>query len=644
MNTLLIANRGEIALRVMRTARRLGWACVAIHTDLDADAPHVRAADRAVRVSSYLDIDAVVAAARESGAGFVHPGYGFLSERAPFARALAEAGITLVGPSGDVMDAMGRKDAAREVALAAGVPVVPSWSLDDDPATYAYPVLVKAAAGGGGKGMRVVRSAEDYAEAFAAAQREALSSFGDDTILVEKYVESGRHVEVQVMGDSHGTVLHFFERDCSTQRRHQKVLEEAPAPTIDEEQRAGLTGSAVALAAQCGYTGAGTVEFLLDNATGEFYFLEMNTRLQVEHPVTEEVVRIDGERVDLVELQLRVATGEPLGIDQSQIRLEGHAIEARVYAEDSFHGFLPQAGRTSIVRWGTGDGVRVDHALEPGQEVSTSYDPMLGKVIAWGADREAARTALVGALDDTAILGITTNTGFLRTLAASADFRDATIDTAWLDRHEVPEPDGSTALVLAAWTEVLLDTMPGSRHGGSGPWRSDGWRMGGEPAADTVVLGDVHVVVDRHRGQVSHAGATHDVRLVSAEDHTVHLLVDGVAEHAVLDVQRDVVDVVHRGQRWVWVRPDPFADHAAAAGDGTLLAPMPGTVLAVNVAEGQAVAEGETLGVMEAMKMELALKAPFAGTVTSVGAATGDLVKLGAALFVVEALAEGIGG
>ncbi|WP_343997139.1 acetyl/propionyl/methylcrotonyl-CoA carboxylase subunit alpha, partial [Nocardioides furvisabuli] len=616
---------------------------------LDADAPHVRAADRAVRVSSYLDIDAVVAAARESGAGFVHPGYGFLSERAQFARALAGAGITLVGPSGEVMDAMGRKDAAREVALAAGVPVVPSWSLDDDPAAYSYPVLVKAAAGGGGKGMRVVRSPADYAEAFAAAQREAQSSFGDDTILVEKYVESGRHVEVQVMGDSHGTVLHFFERDCSTQRRHQKVLEEAPAPTISDEQRAAITSSAVALAEQCGYTGAGTVEFLLDNVTGEFYFLEMNTRLQVEHPVTEEVVRVDGGRVDLVELQLRVATGEPLGIDQSQVTLEGHAIEARVYAEDSFRGFLPQAGRTSIVRWPHSlveEGaqrlsrepvVRVDHALEPGQEVSTSYDPMLGKVIAWGADREAARTALVGALDDTAILGITTNTGFLRTLAASDDFRDATIDTAWLDRHEVPEPDGSVALVLAAWTEVLLDTMPGSRHGGSGPWRSDGWRMGGDPAADTVVLGDAHVVVDRHRGQVSHAGATHDVRLVSAQDHAAHLLVDGVAEHAVLDVRRDVVDVVHRGQRWVWERPDPFADHAAAAGDGTLLAPMPGTVLAVHVAEGQTVAEGETLGVMEAMKMELALKAPFAGTVTSVGAVTGDLVKLGAALFVVEA-------
>ena len=652
MPTLLIANRGEIALRVMRTAHRLGWRTIAIHTDLDAEAPHVRAADAVVRVGSYLDIDAVVAAARESEAGFVHPGYGFLSERAPFARALADAGITLVGPTGDVMDAMGRKDAAREVAVAAGVPVVPSYGLDEDPDTFSYPVLVKAAAGGGGKGMRVVRSAAELPEAMASAAREAASSFGDDTLLIEKYVESGRHIEVQVMGDAHGNVRHFFERDCSTQRRHQKVLEEAPAPTLSPEQRAAITRSGVDLARAVGYTNAGTVEFLLDNATGEFYFLEMNTRLQVEHPVTEEVVRVDGwadaGRVDLVELQLRVATGEPLPFGQDAITLQGHAIEARVYAEDTSRGFLPQAGRTSIVQWPSlveevaqrparDPRVRVDHALEPHQDVSTSYDPMLGKVIAWGADREAARAALVAALDETAILGITTNTGFLRALAASDEFRDTTIDTAWLDDHEVAAPDAGLALVFGAWTQVLLDTTPGSRHAATGPWRADGWRMGADPAPDTVALGDQLVVVDRHHGTVTHAGTTYDVRLVSAADHTVHLLVDGRAEHAVLNVQRDLVDVVHRGQRRSWERPDPFGDHIAAAGDGTLVAPMPGTVLAVNVVPGQAVAEGETLGVMEAMKMELALKAPFAGTVTSVGATVGDLVKLGAKLFVVEA-------
>ncbi|GAA1911191.1 acetyl/propionyl/methylcrotonyl-CoA carboxylase subunit alpha [Nocardioides hwasunensis] len=607
MNTLLIANRGEIALRVMRTAARLGWSTVAIHTDLDVDAPHVRAADRAVRVESYLDIDAVVAAARESGAGYVHPGYGFLSERAPFARALAEAGITLVGPSGDVMDAMGRKDAAREVAVAAGVPVVPSYSLDDDPATFDYPVLVKAAAGGGGKGMRVVHRIGDYAEALAAAQREARSSFGDDTMLVEKYVESGRHIEVQVMGDTHGTVLHFFERDCSTQRRHQKVLEEAPAPTITAAQQAAITASAVALAEQCGYTGAGTVEFLLDNASGEFYFLEMNTRLQVEHPVTEEVVRVASdqgrERVDLVELQLLVATGEPLPFGQDALTLEGHAIEARVYAEDSFNGFLPQAGVATHVAWPGEEGVRVDHALESGQEVSTSYDPMLGKVVAWGPDRESARNALVEALGRTEIAGLTTNTGFLRTLVASEEFRVEAIDTAWLDRNDVPAPDDTEARQLAAAALVPA--------GAAGPWQADGWRSGADPAPVRVEVG----------------GELVDVPTQPAPGFV------GVTSAA--------VEVVLRGQRFVFTRPDPFADAAAAAGDGTLLAPMPGTVLAVNVAEGQEVAEGETLGVMEAMKMELALTSPFAGTVTSVAPSVGDLVKLGAVLFVVEPASAG---
>ncbi|MBW8749887.1 MAG: ATP-grasp domain-containing protein, partial [Propionibacteriales bacterium] len=411
IHTLLIANRGEIALRVMRTAAALGIRTVAIHTALDAGAPHTRAADALVEVPSYLDIDAVVDAARRSGATAIHPGYGFLSERAEFARAIEKAGLKLVGPSADVMEQMGRKDAAREVAVAAGVPVVPSWSADlvstGSTTDLDFPVLVKAAAGGGGKGMRVVRTPADYADAVAAARRESQAAFGDDTLLVEKYVESGRHIEVQVIGDSHGTVLHLFERDCSTQRRHQKVLEEAPAPTITEETRALVTRSAVALAAQVGYENAGTVEFLLDNATGEAYFLEMNTRLQVEHPVTELVTGLD-----LVELQLRVAAGEPLPVTQDDVRLRGHAIEARVYAEDSFGGFLPQAGTAALVRWSSH--ARVDHALESGQIVTTSYDPMLGKVIAHGPDRESARQALLAALDESGVLGLTTNLGFLR--------------------------------------------------------------------------------------------------------------------------------------------------------------------------------------------------------------------------------------
>jgi len=654
MKTLLIANRGEIALRVMWTARRMGIRTVAIHTDLDVAAPHVRTADEVVRVESYLDIDAVVAAARASGADAIHPGYGFLSERAAFARAVEAAGIKLVGPSSAVMEQMGRKDAAREIAVKAGVPVVPSYSLDDPVEEMRFPVLVKAAAGGGGKGMRVVREPGGFAEAVAAARREASSSFGDDTLLVEKYVERGRHIEVQVLADAHGNVVHLFERDCSTQRRHQKVLEEAPAPTISEETRRSVTGAAVALASEVGYENAGTVEFLLDDATGEVYFLEMNTRLQVEHPVTESVVKwtnpqqratgTAGEPVDLVRLQLLVAAGEPLPFSQADLGLAGHAIEARVYAEDSFGGFLPQAGATTIVRWpgldslaaarypATDGPVRVDAALESGQVVSTAYDPMLGKVIARGPDRESARQALVAALDETAILGLTTNVGFLRALAASDEFRDAGIDTAWLDRHTVEEPSREVARVVAAWTAAYVWTLDDDA---GHPFHADGWRLGADPAPVLVEL-DRPVLVDRAGGVVDPGDGPVQVQQFSAEQHTVVLGVDGTRQRAVVDVTAHAVEVVHRGQRHVFERPDVFGDHALDVSDGAILAPMPGTVLDVRVEAGQAVAEGEVLGAMEAMKMELALKAPFAGTVAEVGAAAGDQVALGARLFLVE--------
>ncbi|HEX7716001.1 MAG TPA: biotin carboxylase N-terminal domain-containing protein, partial [Marmoricola sp.] len=619
LTSLLIANRGEIALRVIRTARRMGIRTVAIHTALDADAPHVRAADASAEVPAYLDVDAVVDAARRTGATAIHPGYGFLSERAEFARAVEKAGLKLVGPSAEVMEQMGRKDAARTLAVEAGVPVVPSWPHHDAetaPDAAVFPVLVKAAAGGGGKGMRVVRSAEEYADAVAAARRESLAAFGDDTLLVEKYVESGRHVEVQVLADAHGHVVHLFERDCSTQRRHQKVLEEAPAPTISAETRAQITRSAVAMAERVGYENAGTVEFLLDNATGEAYFLEMNTRLQVEHPVTELSVTIQGRHPDLVELQLRVAAGEPLAFGQDDVRLDGHSIEARVYAEDSFGGFLPQAGTASLVRWPRG--VRVDHALESGQVVSTAYDPMLGKVIAHGPDRESARRALLVALDETGILGLTTNVGFLRALVAREEFRDATIDTAWLDTAVVEPPPADLARVAVAWVSAMLG-QAGEAH----PFQADGWRSGA-PAAPYVVALDRPVRVDRAGGRVD----DHAVHQVSAEDHVLVLEVDGRREVSVVNVQPDALEATHRGQRFAFERPDPFGDRGPVAGDGTLLAPMPGTVLAVDVAEGETVVEGQRLGVLEAMKMELALKAPFAGTVTQVGAATGDQVQL----------------
>ncbi|MEZ0577343.1 biotin carboxylase N-terminal domain-containing protein [Nocardioides sp. MH1] len=573
-STVYIANRGEIAARVARTCSGLGIRAVA-GTD------------------AFLDADAQVAAALAAGAEAVHPGYGFLSENAGFARAVADAGLTWIGPTPEVIERMGRKDAAREIAVAAGVPVVPQGT------DAAFPVLVKAAAGGGGKGMRIVRSAAELDEAIAAAKRESLAAFGDDTMLIEKYVERGRHIEVQVMGDSHGNVVHLLTRECSAQRRHQKVIEEAPAPYLADDVRERIHGAAVTLAESVGYTNAGTVEFLLDAATGDFYFLEMNTRLQVEHPVTEEATGLD-----LVQLQLLVAAGHPLPFEQHEVVAATHAIEARVYAEDAYNGFLPQAGRATLVRWPHGrPGVRIDHALESGQVVSTAFDPMLGKVIGYGSDREDARRELVAALDETVILGLTTNTGFLRELAASEPFATGEIDTAWLDRNPPVAPDPAPARELAAhlWQQQRATT--------SGPFASDGFRLGGPAAPTLVEIGGVVV-----RVTPGSPSQRRDAAIVT--------------EHG--------VELAHRGQRYVFERPDAAADHAAEASDGTVVAPMPGTVLDVRVAEGATVAAGDVLGVVEAMKMELALKAPYDGVVTSVSATAGAQVALGAPLFTVE--------
>ncbi|MCZ4500449.1 MAG: Carbamoyl-phosphate synthase chain ATP-binding [Marmoricola sp.] len=635
--TLLVANRGEIAIRVMRTARAMGLRTVAVYSEGDREAPHVRYADAAVLIGptpateSYLSIPAILKAAADTGAEAIHPGYGFLSERAEFARAVVAAGLVFVGPSAEVMDRMGRKDHAREIAIAAGVPVVPTDGAD-------FPVLVKAAAGGGGKGMRIVRAAADLDEAVAAAQREALSAFGDDTILIEKYVERGRHVEVQVIGDDQGTVLHLFERDCSTQRRHQKVIEEAPAPTISAAMRATLTEASVALAQQVGYVNAGTVEFLVDDRPGveAAYFLEMNTRLQVEHPVTEMVVQVKGRRLDLVELQLRVAMGEPLPLTQDDVVLNGHAIEARVYAEDAFNGFLPQAGTAEVVRWS--ERARNDVALEPGQVVSSSYDPMLGKVIVHGSDRAAARRLLIGALDSTAILGLTTNVGFLRALAASEAFRDCEIDTAWLDRNpDAITPAGDrVAAVFAAWAiaDDEIGHEPGRPFG-----TADGWRLAGPaaPAGIALVVDGVESLWSVSWKRVVGPYGESSTRLVSREPGRLRLEVDGRIREAAVRVRPRSVDVVFLGNTFTFVRPDPFAlDSRSAGGDGSVLAPMPGTVLAVDVVEGTEVEAGQRLGVMEAMKMELALKAPYAGTVTLVTAKVGDQVQLKQQLFLVQ--------
>jgi acetyl/propionyl-CoA carboxylase alpha subunit len=553
IRTILVANRGEIALRVIRTARAMGLRTVAVYSDADAASPHVRAADAAVRLGpapaaeSYLNIAAVLDAARTAGADAVHPGYGFLSEHAGFAEACRAAGLVFIGPPAAVISALGRKDAARELAERARVPVLRSYRPEQVPPDV-FPVLVKAASGGGGKGMRIVRDPAELPGALDSARREAQSAFGDGTVLVERYLEHGRHVEVQILADNHGTVLHLGERDCSVQRRHQKVVEESPAPTIGPALRERLLDAAVRLCREVGYVNAGTVEFIV--AGEEFFFLEVNTRLQVEHSVTELVTGLD-----LVELQIRVARGEPL--PRLSARPDGHAIEVRVYAEDAEHGFLPQAGTAERVSWPVPvdpGALRVDTALRGGGEVTAYYDPMVAKVTAHGADREAARRALLEALEGTEISGLITNLPFLRTLLGSAEFADAAIDTSWLDTH----PD--------------LPFHPRLGPDGPTPFDArDGWRLGAPPAP-------ARAETDRFGGP----------------------------------------------------------GEAAADADGTVRAPMPGTVLALKASVGQRVTAGEPLGVLEAMKMEHTLTAPCDGLVTEVGAAVGEQVPLGHPLFHVE--------
>jgi acetyl-CoA/propionyl-CoA carboxylase, biotin carboxylase, biotin carboxyl carrier protein len=645
--TVLVANRGEIALRIVRACAKAGLRSVAVYSDADRDALHVREADVATRIGpapadeSYLSIPALLEAAERTGADAVHPGYGFLSERAEFARAVTDAGLVFIGPGADVMAAMGRKDRAREIAKAAGLPVVPAadsgvTDLDKVVDEVGLPLLVKAAAGGGGKGMRIVRTQADLADAVAAARREAAAAFVDDTVLFERYVEHGRHIEVQILGDEHGTVVHLFERDCSVQRRHQKVLEEAPASQISAGVRRLVTSAAVDLAREVGYVNAGTVEFLV--AGEDAFFLEMNTRLQVEHPVTEVVTGLD-----LVALQFAVAQGEAIPFTQDDVVVHGHAIEARVYAEDPYAGFLPQAGLTHVVSWPTR--ARVDAALESGQRVGTSYDPMLGKIIVSGATREVARRALVSALDEAAVLGLTTNLGFLRALADSDAYRDAAIDTGWLDSH----PDAFVlttpvaAWCLAAWALATSRESDQKHPFGVG----DGWRSGAAPAVVPIELTDTLtrnpeatrvLAVDLAGGSITGPTASVAVRALVASDTDLRLEVDGVVQEGHVLVGDHDVAVAYRGQTYVFSRPDAFGPAGRTSSvDGSVSAPMPGTVLSVAVTVGDHVDAGATLGVLEAMKMELALKAPHAGAVAEVHAVVGAQVDLGAALFLVEA-------
>jgi acetyl-CoA/propionyl-CoA carboxylase, biotin carboxylase, biotin carboxyl carrier protein len=638
LSRVLIANRGEIAVRVARTLRRLGVESVAVFSDADADAVHVRAADRAVRLGpaaaseSYLDVGKAIAAAVASGAEAIHPGYGFLSERPAFARACADAGVTFIGPSPEAMALLGDKVAAKATASAAGVPVVPGISAGaagalTDAEIFEWvggerlPVLLKAAAGGGGKGMRVVRALDDLPEAIGAARREAAAAFGDDRLLVERYLERSRHIEVQLIADAHGTALHLGERECSLQRRHQKVIEEAPSPVVDAALRERMGEAACALARAAGYVGAGTVELIAErDDPSSFYFLEVNARLQVEHPVTELVTGLD-----LVELQLRVAAGEPLGLAQSDVSLSGHAVEARVYAEDPANGFLPSTGRVVAYRPPAGAGVRVDSGIEEGSEVTAHYDPMLAKVIAHGSDRGVALARLDRALAELRVVGPTTNAPWLRALLARAEVRAGTLDTELIERlgDEVAVPARTADLPGSAVLALL--GAPRSDD----PWDAlDGWRLGGVRAPARMRL-------DGPDGEVPGIALSAGVRRVPAGlevegeggmTRTVEVFPDGAA-----------VWLVDDGVPSRWA---PAVDRAGArSAGGSLDAPMPGTVIDVRTEPGAAVATGDVLVVLESMKMELAIQAPADGTVADVFVATGDRVTQSQPLVALEAAA-----
>ncbi|WP_405789014.1 ATP-grasp domain-containing protein [Streptomyces sp. NBC_00029] len=665
-STVLVANRGEIAVRVIRTLRQLGIRSVAVFSDADADARHVREADTAVRIGpaaaaeSYLSVERLLDAARRTGAEAVHPGYGFLAENAAFAQACADAGLAFIGPPASAISLMGDKIRAKETVKAAGVPVVPGSSgsgLTDAELVSAsmeigMPVLLKPSAGGGGKGMRLVRDEAVLAEEIAAARREARSSFGDDTLLVERWIDRPRHIEIQVLADAHGNVVHLGERECSLQRRHQKVIEEAPSVLLDEKTRAAMGAAAVDAARSCGYVGAGTVEFIVPGGDpSSYYFMEMNTRLQVEHPVTELITGLD-----LVELQLRVASGEPLGFDQSDVTLTGHAIEARVCAEDPARGFLPSGGTVLALTEPSGGAVRTDSGLTAGVPVGSTYDPMLSKVIVHGPDRPTALRMLRAALADTVILGVQTNAGFLRRLLAHPDVVSGDLDTGLVER-DLPSllPEGVPDEVYAT-AALLAQPLPGAdRNGWTDPFdAASGWRLGGTPAWTVHhfrLPGQDPVTIETRlsaagsasrasevRGPGQSSGAPACGRILSRTPDTVTVELDGVTHRFSHAASPEGTWLGRDADSWHVQSYDPVVANLGGAGHGganTLAAPMPGTVTVVKVAVGDTVTAGQSLLVVEAMKMEHVISAPHAGTVTELDVTPGTTVAMDQILAVV---------
>ena len=657
-NKILIANRGEIACRVIATCRRLGIATVAVYSDADRNARHVRMADEAIAIGaapaaeSYLRAEVILDAARRSGAQAIHPGYGFLSENATFAEACAAAGITFIGPPPSAIRAMGDKSAAKALMARAGVPLTPGYHGDNqDPAFLraqadgiGYPVLIKASAGGGGKGMRRVDHSEDFIEALASCQREARAAFGNDHVLVEKYVLRPRHIEIQVFGDSHGNVVHLFERDCSVQRRHQKVLEEAPAPGMTAERRAAMGKAAVDAAQAVGYVGAGTVEFIAA-PDGAFWFMEMNTRLQVEHPVTEYITG-----TDLVEWQLRVAAGQPVPKRQDELGIHGHAIEARLYAEDADKGFLPSVGTLRHLRLPLENThVRVDTGVEQGDTITPYYDPMIAKLIVWDVDRDTALRRMHQALADCQVIGVTTNAAFLRRLVGTDSFSQAKLDTALIEREQaalatIGDSDASLWTLAAIAAVATTPAASGDMRDPHSPWLAqDGWRLGA-PAARALPLQQgerrhtlkVWSTADGWRVQCDDAAPEHVVG--HADRHRLSVQLE--SRHWTLQLQREGDQVYlfgADGQHRFTLHDPVGASDSSATDAGSLLAPMPGRIVATLVEAGAQVKRGTPLVVLEAMKMEHTLQAPADGTVRGFRAKAGDQVGDGAVLVDFEA-------
>ena len=658
-DTVLVANRGEIAVRIFRTLDDMGIRSVAVYSDADAMALHPARADVAVHIGptpaseSYLSIERVLDAARKTGATAIHPGYGFLSENAEFARACADAGITFIGPPPEAIEAMGDKIRSKQTVEAAGVPVVPGvhrpGMSDDDLAAAAadvgFPLMVKATAGGGGKGMRVVREAEELRDALAAARREAKAAFGDDDMLMERYVTTPRHIEIQVFADTHGNVVHLGERECSLQRRHQKVIEECPSPLLDDDMRSRMGAAAVEAARAVGYVGAGTVEFIVSgDKPDEFFFLEMNTRLQVEHPVTEEVYG-----VDLVEWQVRVAAGEPLPKAQAELTPDGHAVEARVYAEDPSRGFLPTGGVILEEYFPYSEGLREDSGIVEGMEIGSAYDPMLAKVIGWGPDRATALSRLRRGLSDGVIAGVVTNIPFLLATLADEDVVAGRIDTTLLERkqeslasRQPPDHVFAVAGLARLWDLAPPADAPGDPFDAATSWRigEPGWatwrmRCAGHSA-------DVHVRGWRHAADVRIDDGPVLASAIEWDGSTALVTVDGLKHHAHVRLGGDVAWIagIDLGI-WAVEEEDELtaARHGDVAAGGTLTSPMPGTVTVVHVEVGESVSAGQALLVVEAMKMEHPITAPVDGVVESLHVKAGQAVAMDAPLVVV-AVAE----